>query len=75
MMQSKVVTVAGVEIGKSRLAIVAGPCIIEDLEMAMETAEFLSALCLELDVGFTFKSSYLKAKDLWVLRVLQQRLA
>ncbi len=41
--------------------LIAGPCVIESREIAMETAGYLKALCAELRVPFIFKSSYDKA--------------
>lgn len=43
------------------LFLIAGPCVIESRELAMDTAGALKALCGELGVPFIFKSSYDKA--------------
>jgi 2-dehydro-3-deoxyphosphooctonate aldolase (KDO 8-P synthase) len=41
--------------------LIAGPCVVESLEMALDTAAELKALCAEVDVPFIYKSSYDKA--------------
>ncbi len=43
------------------LFLIAGPCVIESEQLAMETAAALKALTDELDVPFVFKSSFDKA--------------
>lgn len=59
-------TVAGpnnrIEIGKGRpLAILAGPCVIEDRAILFEIARTLSDTCAELKLPLIFKASYDKA--------------
>lgn len=50
------------EIGnRSRLAIIAGPCVIEDADSALQIAAFLKSLTQELDLPFIFKASFDKA--------------
>ena len=52
----------GFEIGqKSPLFLIAGPCVIESLELALETAGYLKELCDELSISFIYKSSFDKA--------------
>ena len=46
--------------GKS-LALIAGPCVIESLEVLMEAAERLCEMCQRFGVPLVFKSSYDKA--------------
>ena len=41
--------------------LIAGPCVIESREMALETAGALKELCAGLDIPFIYKSSYDKA--------------
>ena len=41
--------------------LIAGPCVIEDETMALETAATLKAMTAELDIPFIFKSSFDKA--------------
>ena len=56
------VTVAEkIVIGNGKLALIGGPCMAESLEVCMETAEFLTALCKKLDIQYIFKASYDKA--------------
>lgn len=43
------------------LFLIAGPCVIESRELAMDTAGRLKELCVALGVPFIFKSSYDKA--------------
>ncbi|MFQ6131843.1 MAG: 3-deoxy-8-phosphooctulonate synthase [Armatimonadota bacterium] len=56
-----------VEVGEVRiggaepLALIAGPCVIESLEVALETAEGLKQLCAELSLPLVYKSSFDKA--------------
>ncbi|MDD5181354.1 MAG: 3-deoxy-8-phosphooctulonate synthase [Gallionellaceae bacterium] len=43
------------------LFLIAGPCVIESEQMALDTAGQLKEICLELDISFIYKSSYDKA--------------
>ena len=43
------------------LFLIAGPCVVESRQMAMDTAGELKEICRELDVPFIYKSSYDKA--------------
>ena len=45
----------------SPLFLIAGPCVIESEDLAIETAGYLKALCLELKLPFIYKSSFDKA--------------
>ncbi len=50
------------EVGLNRpLFLIAGPCVIESEQMAIDTAGALKAMCLELNLPFIYKSSYDKA--------------
>ncbi len=51
----------GVEIGGDRLVIVAGPCMLESLELGMEIAVALKAACEARGFGYVFKASFDKA--------------
>ncbi len=51
----------GVEIGGDRLVVVAGPCVAESLDLCMEVAERMNAMCSGLDAGYVFKASFDKA--------------
>ncbi len=46
--------------GDAPLAVLAGPCVIESADQTMRTAEALARICRQLELGFVFKSSYLK---------------
>ena len=52
----------GFEAGLDRpLFLIAGPCVVESLELQLETAGRLKEICARLQVPFIFKSSYDKA--------------
>lgn len=53
---------AGFEIGEGRsFFLIAGPCVIESRELALETAAELKAITHRLGIPFIYKSSYDKA--------------
>ncbi|HEO8420643.1 TPA: 3-deoxy-8-phosphooctulonate synthase [Yersinia enterocolitica] len=47
--------------GKEPFVLIAGPCVIEDEKLIMETAEQLKELTKKLNIPFIFKASYDKA--------------
>ena len=52
----------GFEVGVEQpFFLIAGPCVIESREMALETAQRLKDICAELAIPFIYKSSYDKA--------------
>ena len=52
----------GFEVGLDRpLFLIAGPCVVESLELQLETAGRLKEICARLGMPFIFKSSYDKA--------------
>lgn len=52
----------GFEVGLHRpMFLIAGPCVVESLAMALETAAELKALCAQVGLPFIYKSSYDKA--------------
>ena len=52
----------GFEVGLDQpLFLIAGPCVIESEQLAMDTAGQLKAMCAELGVPFIYKSSFDKA--------------
>ncbi len=52
----------GFEVGARRpLFLIAGPCVIESRQLALDTAGELKQLCAELGVPFIYKSSFDKA--------------
>ncbi|MFW6154563.1 MAG: 3-deoxy-8-phosphooctulonate synthase [Planctomycetota bacterium] len=61
MSGSPVCTIGDVTVGDGRLALIAGPCMAESLELCLTVARSLVALCAELDIGYVFKASFDKA--------------
>ncbi|MCF7806470.1 MAG: 3-deoxy-8-phosphooctulonate synthase, partial [Simkaniaceae bacterium] len=53
--------VKDIEIGKDRLVIISGPCVIESRDHAMRSAEHLKQLFDDVGIPFIFKSSFDKA--------------
>jgi 2-dehydro-3-deoxyphosphooctonate aldolase (KDO 8-P synthase) len=52
----------GFDVGLDKpLFLIAGPCVIESREMALDTAGQLKEICREVGVNFIYKSSYDKA--------------
>jgi len=52
----------GFEAGLDKpLFLIAGPCVVESRQMALDTAYTLKEICEELDLPFIYKSSYDKA--------------
>lgn len=52
----------GFEVGLDQpLFLIAGPCVIESKQMALDTAGELKELCQQLGINFIYKSSYDKA--------------
>lgn len=59
---TKEVTVHAITIGSGHpLALIAGPCVVENREMIFRTAEKIKSVCEKHRVSFIFKSSYKKA--------------
>lgn len=57
----KPVLVKDVEVGGGRLAVVAGPCALESLELSLSIACEMKKLCAEFNFGYIFKASFDKA--------------
>ncbi len=57
----RIATVGSVEIGTGNLAVLAGPCVAESLDLCLEVAEKMSAVCRKLSLGYVFKASFDKA--------------
>lgn len=52
----------GFEVGITKpLFLIAGPCVIESEELALETAGYLKEMCSQINVPFIYKSSFDKA--------------
>lgn len=47
--------------GNGRFVLLAGPCVVENEKITLETAEALKTICTRLGVDFVFKSSFDKA--------------
>ena len=60
-MMKKVTVDKGVVFGDGSLTCIAGPCVIESREMALELARKLSALARKLGANYIFKASFDKA--------------
>ncbi|MBP8952909.1 MAG: 3-deoxy-8-phosphooctulonate synthase [Armatimonadetes bacterium] len=56
-----VAIVDGVELGGDRLALLAGPCLVEDVDITTDIALRLQDICGEIGMPFVFKASYDKA--------------
>src|SRR5438034_6592036 len=55
------VVVGPVTFGAGRLAVIAGPCVIESLELCLEVARAAKQACAQLGLGYVFKASFDKA--------------
>ncbi len=55
------------KIGRDRLFLIGGPCLIESEDLAFEVASYLKKTCSRLDIPFIFKSSYDKANRTSIL--------
>ena len=54
-------SIGPVTFGQGKLAVIAGPCMAESLELCLEVASRMSEICNELDIGYVFKASFDKA--------------
>jgi 2-dehydro-3-deoxyphosphooctonate aldolase (KDO 8-P synthase) len=54
------VDVCGSKVGGDRFTLIGGPCVIESLDVCLETAERLKAIAEKHGVNFIFKSSFEK---------------
>jgi 2-dehydro-3-deoxyphosphooctonate aldolase (KDO 8-P synthase) len=60
--KSSVIELAGGRMGGGeRLFIIAGPCVVEEIDVMRQTAEVLSRLAQKLGIVYVYKSSYKKA--------------
>ena len=61
MASAQPITIGDSRVGRGQpLYVIAGPCVLEDPDEMLSTAEHLAATCRELGAGFCFKSSYRK---------------
>ncbi|MBW2251509.1 MAG: 3-deoxy-8-phosphooctulonate synthase [Deltaproteobacteria bacterium] len=59
---NNIVKIEDISIGQNApLALIMGPCVVEDYETTFEIASFLKKLTEKLDIPFIFKASYDKA--------------
>src|SRR5262245_28798685 len=59
---SRPMNLCGFEVGLSRpLFLIAGPCVVESLQLQIDVAGALKEICADLGMAFIFKSSYDKA--------------
>lgn len=62
---AELVRIDNLEIGKgNRLALIAGPCVIESEKIVLQTCEKIKEITSKLKIPFIFKSSYSKANRL-----------
>ncbi|MCP4376742.1 MAG: 3-deoxy-8-phosphooctulonate synthase [bacterium] len=54
-------SIGPVTFGQGRLAVIAGPCMAENLDLCLEVADRMTKICAELDIGYVFKASFDKA--------------
>jgi 2-dehydro-3-deoxyphosphooctonate aldolase (KDO 8-P synthase) len=54
-------TFLGQNLRNDELVLIAGPCVVESLDLALEVAERMKSLCEERGIRYVFKSSYQKA--------------
>jgi len=60
--RSDAMKLCGFEVGLTRpLFLIAGPCVVESLQLQVDVAGKLKEMCAELAIPFIFKSSYDKA--------------
>jgi 2-dehydro-3-deoxyphosphooctonate aldolase (KDO 8-P synthase) len=57
----QLVQVGSVRVGDGSLALIAGPCVIESLELCQQVAGALRELCARLGMPYIFKASFDKA--------------
>jgi 3-deoxy-D-manno-octulosonic acid (KDO) 8-phosphate synthase len=55
------ISVGEVVIGAGTLGLIAGPCVIESLELCQRVAEHMTRVCQRLCVPYIFKASFDKA--------------
>lgn len=57
----KSVNISNFTIGEGKMTLIAGPCVIESLDLCREIAGNVKNVCNDLDINFIFKSSFDKA--------------
>ena len=61
LMSTNTCNIGPVTFGSGRLAVIAGPCVAESLDICMQVAKHMVDVCRRLDIGYVFKASYDKA--------------
>ena len=61
MSHSHTCDIGSVSFGSGKLALIAGPCVAESLELCLDVAKTMADICRRLDIGYVFKASYDKA--------------
>lgn len=61
MTASRICNIGNVAVGGGKLAVIAGPCMAESLELCLAVAGTMAEICSRLGVGYIFKASYDKA--------------
>jgi len=59
-MASKIIPVGDVRCGERPLFLISGPCVIEDRDLMLRTAEYLVGVSQRLSIPLIFKSSFIK---------------
>jgi len=61
MTEQKTCDIGSVRFGAGQLAVIAGPCMAEGLQLCLDVAGAMADICRRLGVGYVFKASYDKA--------------
>ena len=61
MLNVNTVKIGNYEVGSGKLAVIAGPCIAESMEICLEIASVMHKLCKERGINYIFKASFDKA--------------
>ncbi len=61
MTQQNICHIGPLAIGSGELAVIAGPCAAESLDLCMNVAEHMAGVCEKLGIAYVFKASYDKA--------------
>lgn len=61
MSSQHICSIGPVRIGGGELALIAGPCVAESLQLCMDVAGTVADICRRLGIGYVFKASYDKA--------------